>query len=62
MPDTGYGIKIPWREQDVLISTGGMRDKFKIDCRMKNSKSHDSLTKEINLSSGRATRSLKGVK
>ena len=26
----GYGIKIPWRDRDVLISIGGMRDSSKI--------------------------------
>ena len=34
----GCGIKILWREQDLLILTGGMRDSFKIDVEMRDEK------------------------
>ena len=27
----GYGMKISWRDRDVLSSISGMRDSFKID-------------------------------
>ena len=30
----GYGMKIAWRDRDVLISIGGMRDSFEIDSGM----------------------------
>ena len=30
----GYGMKIAWRDWDVLISIGGMRDSFEIDSGM----------------------------
>ena len=32
----GYGMKIPWRDRDVLISIGGMRDSSEIVGRMRN--------------------------
>ena len=28
--DTGYGMKISWRDRDALISIGGMRDSCEI--------------------------------
>ena len=35
----GYGMKISWRDQDALISIGGMRDSFEIDSGMRDSNS-----------------------